>query len=418
MIYYLIGIKGTGMSALANILADLGHDVKGADYDKKFFTEATFRESIKVEKFEDCILNEDYFYIIGNAFKLFDITNKIIENNYKYAFYPDFLEEFFKCKKIGISGSHGKTTTTSFASQLIHKPISALIGDGSGFGNKNSEYFLLEACEYQNHFLKYSYDYLVILNIDYDHPDFFKNSSEYFFAFTKASLNAKYIIVNYDDLNCKKIIHKNKISFGFNSGADINLKLKNKILEICIDGVIYEMPFNFYGKHMAYNLAASFIVAYLVDNNPNSTISKISKLRMPYRRFYEENIGNDVVLINDYAHHPTEIDAVISSIRLKYPEHQVHVVYQGHTFSRTMTFLNQYVSVLKKADRVYIMPTFSSVREETENEYVLLDACDTFIEYEREKIIEVLKKEKIIVAFLGAGDIDNEFIFLIKKVNY
>ena len=74
MNYYLVGIKGTGMSALANILVDLGHNVKGADYDKKFFTESTFRKSIKVEKFENCILSEDYFYIIGNAFKMFELT--------------------------------------------------------------------------------------------------------------------------------------------------------------------------------------------------------------------------------------------------------------------------------------------------------------------------------------------------------
>ena len=418
MNYYLVGIKGTGMSALANILVDLGHNVKGADYDKKFFTESTFRKSIKVEKFENCILSEDYFYIIGNAFKMFELTNEIIKRNLQYSYYPDFLEQFFKEKKIGISGSHGKTTTTSFSSQLIDKPINVLIGDGSGFGDKDSEYFLFEACEYQNHFLKYSYEYLVILNIDYDHPDFFKNSSEYFYSFVKASLNAKIVIVNHDDPNCKKLIHKNKISFGFSPGADIKLKIKDKILEICIDEVIYELPFNFYGKHMAYNLAVAFIIAYLVDGEPVKSIDKISKLSMPSRRFCEEKIKNDVILINDYAHHPTEIEAVILSIRLKYPEHQVYVVYQGHTYSRTLTFLNQYVSVLKKADRAYIMPTFSSVRENTEDEYILLNACESFMVYEREKIFDALNDEKIVVAFLGAGDIDNEFIFLIKKVNY
>ena len=183
MIYYLIGIKGTGMSARANILADLGHGVKGADYDKKFFTEATLRESISVEKFENCNLSKEYFYIIGNAFKVSDITKKIISSGYNYLFYSNFLEEFFKMKKIGISGSHGKTTTTFFTSQLVTKKINALIGDGTGVGNFDSEYFLLEACEYQNHFLNYTYEYLVILNIDYDHPDFFKTNSEYVYAF-------------------------------------------------------------------------------------------------------------------------------------------------------------------------------------------------------------------------------------------
>ena len=415
MNYYLIGIKGTGMSALANILVDLGHNVRGADYEKKFFTEATFRDSIIVEKFDECILDKNKFYIIGNAFKMFDITNKIIQEGYRYNFYPEFLEQFFECKKIGVSGSHGKTTTTSFASQLISKPICALIGDGSGFGSKNSEYFLFEACEYQNHFLKYSYEYLIILNIDYDHPDFFKNSNEYFYAFVKAALNANVIIVNFDDPNCKKIIHKNKITFGFNPEADITLRLKDKKLEICIDGQTYELPFNFFGKHMAYNLAASFIVAYLVDNNPNKTLKEINKLSLPARRFCEEKLVNDIILISDYAHHPTEIEAVLSSIRLKYPGYKVYVVYQGHTHSRTATFLEQYISILKTADKTYIMPTFSSVREHKDAECILLNACSKFELYDRETITGILKENKIVIAFLGAGDIDNEFIFLIKK---
>ena len=418
MNFYFIGIKGTGMSALANILVDLGHNVSGADYEKKFFTEATFRETIKVEKFEDCRLNEEYFYIIGNAFKMFDLTNQIIKNNYQFAFYPDFLEQFFTMKKIGISGSHGKTTTTSFASQLISSPINVLIGDGSGFGNMDAEYFLFEACEYQNHFLKYNYEYLVILNIDYDHPDFFKNSTEYFYSFVKASIKANVLIVNYDDPNCKKMLHKNKITFGFNNGADILLRLKDKILEIVIDGETHQIPFEFYGKHIAYNLAATFIVSYLVEKDTTSIKSRITNLHLPSRRFFEEKLQNDVVLINDYAHHPTEIGAVINAIRLKYSDYKLCVVYQGHTITRTKTFLNQYISVLKKADDVYIMPTFSSVREDTIDEYILLEACRDFKKYDRDTIKDGFLEGKIVIAFLGAGDIDNEFIFFIKKVNY
>ena len=418
MQYYFIGIKGTGMSALANILADLGHEVKGADYDKKFFTEATLRESIIVEKFENCILSKEYFYIIGNAFKVSDITKKIISSGYNYLFYSNFLEEYFKMKKIGISGSHGKTTTTFFTSQLISKKINALIGDGTGVGNFDSEYFLLEACEYQNHFLNYTYEYLVILNIDYDHPDFFKTNNEYVYAFFKAALNASVIIVNYDDLNCRKIVHKNKITFGFNPNADIVLKQKENLLVVKIDDIEYEMELNFYGKHMTYDLAAAFIVCYLIGEEPEVIINKIPLLKLPARRFFEKKMQNDIILVNDYAHHPTEIAAIINSIRLKYPKHKLCVVYQGHTYSRTNTFLYDYVSALNAADSVYIMPTFSSVREMEEDEYSLLKASKEFKKYSREDIESLFWGENMVVAFLGAGDIDNEFIFLIKKVNY
>jgi UDP-N-acetylmuramate--alanine ligase len=95
-----VGIKGTGMSALANILDDLGHNVRGADYDKKYFTEATFRKNIVVENFNESKLNEEYFYIIGNAFKMFELTSELKKRNYKYLFYSEFIEEFFKMSKI------------------------------------------------------------------------------------------------------------------------------------------------------------------------------------------------------------------------------------------------------------------------------------------------------------------------------
>ena len=144
MHFYFVGIKGTGMSALANILVDLGHQVSGVDYSKKYFTEATFNRSIIVENFENYKLDKNYFYIIGNAFKLHDITKEIMEKGFHFEYYPQFLETFFKMKKIGISGSHGKTTTTSFTSQLIDEDINVLIGDGKGIGKEMLSIFYLK----------------------------------------------------------------------------------------------------------------------------------------------------------------------------------------------------------------------------------------------------------------------------------
>ena len=157
MEFYLVGIKGTGMSALANILVDLGHNVRGIDYPKKYFTEDSFRDSIVCESFDDFSLSKAYFYVIGNAFKLSNFTKKIIDSGYNFMYYTEFLESFFMMKKIGICGSHGKTTTTCFASKLIDEPLNVLIGDGSGYGDENAECFLFEACEYQNNFLAFSF---------------------------------------------------------------------------------------------------------------------------------------------------------------------------------------------------------------------------------------------------------------------
>ena len=399
------------MSALANILVDLGHDVSGVDYNKKYFTEAAFRKSIKVESFDNYMLNEEYFYIVGNAFKLSDITEKIVELNYQFQYYPQFLETFFTMKKIGIAGSHGKTTTTFFTSQLINNPINALVGDGTGFGNKDAEYFLFEACEYQNHFLNYTYDILVILNIDYDHPDYFKNANEYLYAFQKAALNTTVLLVNNDDLNCKKVVHKNKITFGFNPNSDIVLKILKNNLCITFDTEEYMLPFIFYGKHMAYNLAAAFIVSFLVKSEASEIIKKVNDLKLPLRRFTEYMVKSNLILINDYAHHPTEIKAFILMARNKYPNYKLVVIYQGHTFSRTNAFLEEYVKVLELADEIFIMPIFSSVREEEHDEWLLLNKSTKFKKYSRGIKESLLDQSNTIIAFLGAGDIDNEFIF-------
>lgn len=411
MKYYLVGIKGTGMSSLANILADLGNEVYGVDYNKKYFTEATFRGSIKVESFDNYTLDKNCFYIIGNAYKLHKITNEIKELNLNFSYYPEFLENFFKMKKIGISGSHGKTTATFFASQLLDEKINVLVGDGTGYGFRDAKYFLFEACEYQNHFLKYTFDYLVILNIDYDHPDFFKSPNEYFYAFQKAALNAKTLIINADDSICRKIVHKNKITFGFDENSDIVLKINDNKLFLTFLEDEYCLDFNYYGSYMAYNLAVSFILMYLTKEDKETISTNINHLKLPNRRLEEYITDNGNILVNDYAHHPTEISAVISLLKNKYPHKKIICIYQGHTYSRTNSFAKEYVKSLLGADVVFIMPIFTSVREEGVDPYLLLDMNKTFLKYSRQTINMLLKKDNLVVAFLGAGDIDNEFNF-------
>ena len=107
MKYYLVGIKGTGMSALAKILYDCGNVVRGVDYSKRQFTEEFMHKEIVIDTFENIVLDDEWFYIIGNAFKLSEVFKIIKNRNFKYAFYPIFIEDFFKIKKIGISGTHG-----------------------------------------------------------------------------------------------------------------------------------------------------------------------------------------------------------------------------------------------------------------------------------------------------------------------
>lgn len=415
MKFYLVGIKGSGMSALANILKELGHEVYGVDYSKKYFTEANLSKFVKCENFDDYKLKEEYFYVIGNAYKLSDITIEIINKNYQYSYYSEFIESFFTMPKIGISGSHGKTTTTCFASLLIDSDINVLIGDGTGIGNKDAKYLLLEACEYQNNFLKYNFEYLVILNIDYDHPDFFNSSSSYLNSFQKAASNAKKIIINNDDNECKKIIHENSITFGFDKKSDVVISFDKNIVSIDMFGEVYNVNFPFVGRHLVYDFVAAFIVSMLVSRERSNVLDNVCKLHFPKRRLNEYTTENNGILVDDYAHHPTEIKAVFSFLKEKHPNRKLIAVFQPHTYTRTSSFLSEYIESLKLFDEVYVMPIFSSVRETEIDKWLLLNSDDSFKKYDRSvKLDEFLSAENVI-AFMGAGDIDVEFNFLLFK---
>ena len=222
------------------------------------------------------------------------------------------------------------------------------------------------------------------------------------------------LICNNDDYYCKKIIHSNKITFGFNPDSDLVIACDagQIILSFCDEK--YAIDFPFYGKHFCYDFAASFLVSILATKKIDSVLKKVQDLYLPRRRLNEYKI-DDVILINDYAHHPTEIKAVYNSVKIKYPNKKYISIYQPHTFSRTNAFLENYIEALKLFDQVYIMPIFSSVREENFNEWILLEHCSSFSEYKRELKGKLLEEKDAVIVFMGAGDIDEEIHFFIQS---
>ena len=184
--YYFIGIKGTGMAALATMLYDLGKEVCGSDLKKHFFTEDELvKRNIPIYEFNPTNIKDNYTVIIGNAFlEDFDEV-KAARNNptctcYRYhEFLGKLIEDYIS---VGICGSHGKTTTTTMCSTVFSrfKNTAYLIGDGEGFLSKDSEYICIEACEFRRHFLAYKLDYVLITNIEIDHVDYFKDEQDYF----------------------------------------------------------------------------------------------------------------------------------------------------------------------------------------------------------------------------------------------
>lgn len=405
MHFYLIGIKGSGMSALAKILYDQGHKVFGVDVDDYFYTQKDLI-NIKIDSFSKMSLNKNYIYIIGNAYKTHSVSLFIINSGYKFYYYSDFIRNYFKDYKfVGIAGSHGKTTSTKMLASLID--ASYLIGDGTGNG-KNKENFIIEACEYKETFLNYNCDISLVLNIDYDHPDYYKNEDEYIESFKKFIYNSKLCVVNGDDLNIRKIIDNSIISYGINDDNDVifsyEIKNNNTIVQILDEEFIIPYP----GLHYAYNFVGVYLIAKLFDLHDDVIKNKMLKFELPKRRLEHKYINNNDVIF-DYAHHPTEIKCVYDTLKSLYKDKKLIAIFQPHTITRSEAFKKEFKEALDLFDDKYLIKTFSSAREINNDE--IENSIFDFWGYKVikiEEIKDVIQKENVYI-ILGAGDIYDKF---------
>ena len=178
--YHFIGIKGSGMSSLAQIAYDMGHIVQGSDEETYFFTQEKLEQrNIPMYYYGAENIKEGYEVILGNAFDDTHIEcRRAKELGLKIYTYAQFLGKLLEeTPSIAVTGAHGKTTTTTMTSNIFkHSYVTSyLIGDGTGHGEKNSDFMIAEACEYYRHFLAYHPDYAIVTNIDFDHPDYFND---------------------------------------------------------------------------------------------------------------------------------------------------------------------------------------------------------------------------------------------------
>ncbi len=408
--YYIIGIKGTGCSSLACYLKDLGYIVHGSDVKDYYFTEDELRrKEIPIYEYNINNIDGKDIYIIGHSTMNNIETKKVLKNDYKYYLYNDFINSIKYKKKIAVSGTHGKTTTSKLLTHMMSniKP-SYIIGDGEGYGNIHSKELVFEACEYKNHFHAYFPDILLINNIELDHPDFFKSTKEIIKSFQKISNQSKYLIINGDDLNCKQIKHKNKITYGFNQENDYRCQILKKEVNgyiISINGEVMRIPFT--GLHMVYN----FLACYTVMNKfYKDNYYDLNTFEYPKRRLSIKELDGKI-FIDDYAHHPTEIKALFEAVKQKYPNRNYIIVFQPHTYSRTIKLKKDFIKSLKLFNEVYIYKTFVS-REKynirLEKKVNKIFKC--FKIYNEEEFIERIKKEENnIYFFVGAGTL-NEYL--------
>lgn len=398
MLFYLIGIKGAGLSALAKILIDNGHIVYGVDESTTYYTEKGL--NTRIDSFDKMKLSKSYFYIIGNAYTNHSVSKYIRLMKYYYMSYPQFITYYFKNNNfISVCGSHGKTTTTKLLSEFIDNST-YLIGDGTGKAGSNNN-FIIEACEYKSTFLNYYPNITILLNIDYDHPDYFKTEKEYIDAFKIFTRQSKIVIANGDDTNINNIKNDRFITFGLNDDNDIVFTYNNGIVRILSEE--YNMPI--IGLHYAYDFVGAFLVSKLLGVDESYIKNKLMSFKPPRRRLESFKL-NKCECILDYAHHPTEIKCVFNTLKEIYKNKKIVCCFQPHTISRTKAFLKGFKEALSMFSDIYLLPIFTSVRElkneAEENElykYLGFKAINS--------INEIDYNQDNVYAFLGAGDIDN-----------
>ncbi|WP_294761715.1 UDP-N-acetylmuramate--L-alanine ligase, partial [uncultured Lactobacillus sp.] len=373
---WFIGIKGTGMASLALVLNDLGFNVAGSDIKKYTFTQGPLKKAgIEVKEFSaNNIKNSGQIIVKGNAFKDDNVEVKTCENkNITWQSYPDTVEEIIKMHtSIGVSGTHGKTSTTGLLAHVLGEaaPTSYLIGDGEGKGFKDSRFFVYEADEYRRHFLAYHPDYQIMTNIDFDHPDYFNDQADYTSAFqTAADQTRKGLFVWGGNERLRKL-HSDipKYTYGFEDNDDfqaVNIKrtTKGSSFTVVNHGKnIGEFQIHLFGDHNILNTTAVIAVAY-TEKIPVADIKKgLLTYKGAKRRFSEKDFG-DINIIDDYAHHPTEMKATIQAARQKFPQKKLVVVFQPHTFSRTKKYAKDFEKILRDVDKAYVTPIYASARE-------------------------------------------------------
>lgn len=426
--YHFIGIKGSGMSSLAQIAYDMGHEVQGSDEETYFFTQEKLEQrNIPMYGYNVENIKEGFEVILGNAFDETHIEYRAAkELGLKIYTYAQFLGKLLdEIPSIAVTGAHGKTTTSTMVSNIFkHNFVTSyLIGDGTGHGEKNSDYIVAEACEYYRHFLAYHPNYAIVTNIDFDHPDYFNDEHDMFDAFQSFVNQVKDTVVICGDDHLASQLKPSTakvVTYGFNEGNDYQIKnvkttSENSEFDVYKNSeLLGTFTMAVFGLHDISNATSAIALADICGLSTDEIQQSLGSYHHAERRFTEHKVGTNIV-VDDYAHHPSEIKATIDSARRKYSDKQIIAIFQPHTYTRTAKFLNEFAESLLTADKVFLCPIFASVREKEKIvgiEDLQKVTPGSEIIYGEENF-DKLNFDNSVILFMGAGNINklcNKFV--------
>ncbi len=384
---HFIGIGGSGMSGVAIIAKSQGYEISGCDLNINTpYIDELKNSGVKIFQNQDekHINNIDIIAATPAVFFQNENHPEIIlaKKEKKLITWQKFLGKYLQKNKevICIAGTHGKSTTTAMLALLFEREKldpSVMIGANIKEWNANfrigkSKIFITEADEFFDNFLNYKPSVIILNNIEYDHPDYFKDRKQLFKSFNKFIENLqgkKILIYNDDDPGIKKlfrIIGKNKLKkLNLYPYSTKNAKIKLGKTETHFEFQDTNYKLKVPGKYNVSN-ALGVIVLGKLFNIPTKRIREsLYKFNSIGRRLELISNKDGVKIYDDYAHHPTAISKTLSALRQKYPKEKILAIIEPHTFSRTKALLPLYENAFTGADEVIIAPIFRS--RDTEN---------------------------------------------------
>ena len=380
---HFIGIGGISMSGLAAVLLNNGYKVSGSDSKESEIIKKLRNKGAEIYIGHDGknLVNVD---LVVYTAAIPDTNPEIVkakEENIHLMDRAEFLGLIMKGHKynVAVAGTHGKTTCTSMISHITiegNLDPTILVGGeldliGGNYRIGESEYFITEACEYKASFLKFFPYVGIILNIDADHLDYYRDIdhiAETFEKFSHLIPKAGYLVGYGGDERVKDILSKadcNTITYGFDD-EDLtakNISYNNKgcaTFTVCEKGTeLFTLTITNPGKHNVLNALATIAVG-LIFNIPNESItSGLAKSKGAHKRFEYKGDLNGVTVIDDYAHHPVEIKATLSTAK-KFPHNKIYCVFQPHTYTRTKTLFNEFTEAFNDADELLLMDIYAA----------------------------------------------------------
>lgn len=428
---HFIGIGGIGMSALAHYFISKNINVSGYDKVKSEITQNLENKGAK-------IFYEDNLNLI-DGIKNIDLviyTPAIGEENNQLKYFSNYSIPLLKrsevlgdisrlYKTIAVAGTHGKTTTSSIIAHILRTSnLDGVCFIGGITSNYNSNFLLgkgvlsvMEADEYDRSFLKLSPHTIVLTSMDADHLDIYDNKETLqssFYNFTDLLENKKKLIVEEGLKN----LFENNLTYGFNSESNLqilNIKIINSCYQFDIkyrSKIYNNFSFKMPGKYNLLNAAGAVLSCLENEINMDDIRSALHSYKGVKRRFDIHVENSEIVYIDDYAHHPSEISALLSAVKEFYPNKKTIGVFQPHLYSRTRDFLKDFSSSLSSLDELFLLPIYPAREKPIKgiNSSLLLSKVPLLkkqiISSESDLFSQLDAKNSYVLLTIGAGDID------------